>query len=267
MSLNKVKISFFVRLLFHHLNEKRKLKIINYNKYIQKLLGINIINYKIFYGKYIEYESDGKAREYYYYNDNLVYEGEYLNGKGKEYDEFEENIILFEGEYFNGKRNGKGKEYHFDSKNSKFEGEYLKGKKWNGKGYDIDGNILYELKDGNGFIREYNNYFSLEFEGEYKNGEKNGKGKEYYENIIIFDGEYLNGKKWNGKLFDVNSNIVCVLRNGKGILKEYNKDNILIKEEKYLNGELNGKVRKFNDEGRLIFEGEYLDDIINGKVK
>ena len=32
------------------------------------------------------------------------------------------------------------------------------------------------------------------FEGEYKNGRKNGKGKE-----LLFEGEYLNGKRWNGK--------------------------------------------------------------------
>ena len=39
----------------------------------------------------------------------------------------------------------------------------------------------------------------LEFEGEYLNGEKNGKGKEY-NNIgeIIFEGEYLNGERLNG---------------------------------------------------------------------
>ena len=42
-------------------------------------------------------------------------------GKGKEYD-YNGNLI-FEGEYFNGKRNGKGKEYYHDDQ-LKFEGEY-----------------------------------------------------------------------------------------------------------------------------------------------
>jgi len=38
------------------------------------------------------------------------------------------------------------------------------------------------------------------FEGEYKNGEKNGKGKEYNDNgKLKFEGEYKNGKRWNGK--------------------------------------------------------------------
>ena len=35
----------------------------------------------------------------------------------------------------------------------------------------------------------------LEFEGEYLNGIRNGKGKEYYNNgELKFEGEYLNGK-------------------------------------------------------------------------
>ena len=47
--------------------------------------------------------------------------------------------------------------------------------------------------------KEY--YFDgiLEFEGEYLNGQRNGKGKEYdSRGKLIFEGEYLNGKK-NGK--------------------------------------------------------------------
>ena len=50
----------------------------------------------------------------------------------------------------------------------------------------------------------------LIFEGEYLNGKRNGKGKEYYyfDGKLKFEGEYLNGE-----------------RNGKG--KEYNENNIL----------------------------------------
>ena len=33
------------------------------------------------------------------------------------------------------------------------------------------------------------------FEGEYLNGKKNGKGKKYDFNSLIFEGEYLNGEK------------------------------------------------------------------------
>ena len=61
-----------------------------------------------------------------------------------------------------------------------YEGEYLYDKKYNGKGYDENGNIIYELINGNGKVKEYwVSYGSLMFEGEYLNGKKNGKGKEY----------------------------------------------------------------------------------------
>ena len=76
----------------------------------------------------------------------------------------------------NWKRNGKGKEYYKD--NLKFEGEYLNDLQWNGKGYDPSNNLIYELKDGKGLVKEYNyDYDFLVFEGEYLNGKRNGKEK------------------------------------------------------------------------------------------
>ena len=51
----------------------------------------------------------------------------------------------------------------------------------------------------NGKIYEYNSFERLEFEGEYKNGEKNGYGKEYqYGTRLLFEGEYINGKRSKG---------------------------------------------------------------------
>ena len=35
----------------------------------------------------------------------------------------------------------------------------------------------------------------LKFEGEYSNGQRNGKGKEYKYDKLSFEGEYLNGKR------------------------------------------------------------------------
>ena len=100
-----------------------------------------------------------------------------------------------------------------------YEGEFLYNKKYNGKGYNKNGNIIYKLINGSGKIKEYNwTNGKLRFEGEYLNGKRHGKGKEYIcDGELKFEGEYLNGK-----------------RHGKG--KEY----------------LNGK---------LIFDGQYL----NGK--
>ena len=87
----------------------------------------------------------------------------------------------------------------------------------------------------------------LIFEGEYKDGKRNGKGKElYYEGKLKFEGEYLNGK-----------------RSGKG--KEYNDDRNLIFEGEYLNGKKSGKGKEYDNYGKLMFEGEYLDGKRNGR--
>ena len=77
--------------------------------------------------------------------------------------------MKFEGEYLNGERNGKGKEY-YNNGNLLFEGEYLNNKRFNGNGYLSNNNIIYKIKDGKGYTKEYLNG-DLLFEGEYLNGE------------------------------------------------------------------------------------------------
>ena len=145
----------------------------------------------------------------------------------------------------------------------------------------------YIVGEKNGFGKE----FSLDtnillFEGEYINRIRNGKGKEYHENgVIKFEGEYLKGKKIEGKGYDEENNIILILeRNGKR--KEYYKDNIIKFEGEYLNEKrwngkgynpsgileyelTNGKgyVKEFNYKGEYEFEGEYLYGEKNGKGK
>ena len=63
-------------------------------------------------------------------------------------------------------------------------------------------NIIYELKKGKGFVKEYYDNSKLRFEGEYLNGKKNWKGKEYYaKGNLKFDGEYLYNYNIKGKLY------------------------------------------------------------------
>ena len=59
---------------------------------------------------------------------------------------------------------------------------------------------------------------------------------------LIFEGEYLDGKKWKGKV------------------KEYHYNGVLEFEGEYLDGKRNGKGKEYDDD-KLIFDGEYL----NGK--
>ena len=198
--INKIRSKSIIIKIYSFLNGNKKLNIIKYNKYLQKKLYIDLEYFKLISGIYIDGERNGKGKEYFLDTNKLIFEGEYLNGKrngkGKEYIN---DMLVFEGEYLNGKRNGKGKEYYNENK-LKFEGEYLDGKMWNGKGYDIMGNLEFELKNGKG--KEYINDI-LVFEGEYLNGKRNGKGKEYNKHgKIEFEGEYLDGKIWNGKKYD-----------------------------------------------------------------
>ena len=63
---------------------------------------------------------------------------------------------------------------------------------WNGEGYNIKGELDFEIKLGKGKIKEYNNKGELLFKGEYLNVERNGKEKEYNNNgELKFDSEYL----------------------------------------------------------------------------
>ena len=288
--LENIKSFYFYKIIFSFINEKKKLKIAKYNKKIQNKIDINLTNYKIFSDRYIVYEINGKGKEYNSYTHKLIFEGEFKNGerngKGKEYDYL--GKVEFEGEYLNGEKNGKGKEYSLDDiifegeylngeKNGKgikyisrdkieFEGEYKDGKKWSGKEYDLKEPVFYELKDGKGFFKQY--YRDYFFEGEYYNGERNGKGKEYNygRNVLLFEGEYLNDKRWNGKGYDLFNKNIYILKNGNGFMKEYDFEERIKFEGEYLNGERNGKGKEY-DRGSLSFIGEYLNGKRNGKGK
>ena len=304
--LKNVKSFYFTKIVFSFLNDKLKLDFVKYNKKMQAYLDLDINHYKLFAGKYIIYEGNKKGKEY-DFNNKLIFEGEYLNrkkhGKGKLYNN--SGDLIFEGNYFNGKRNGKGKgieilEGFNDSHTLIFEGEYRNDKKWNGNIYQKDNKFfannnsinekkrIYEIKEGNGILKTYNIFSQyLLSEAEFKNGELNGKCKEYYPNeILLFEGEYKNGKKWNGKGYDIYGNIIFELNNGKGHIKIYflNGDDLIksreinifeVKDQKkilysecdYLNGELNGIFKKYFFSGKLMLEQEYKGGKKNGKIK
>ena len=224
----------------------------------------NII-YKIEKGKGFIKEYDDEKK--------LIYEGEYLNGekngKGKVYNL--DGQLIFEGEYLNNQRK-KGKELIFVSYVS-YEGEYLYGNKWNGKGYDKNHSIKYEIINGKGNIKEYLDNGELIYEGEYLNGERNGKGNEYYHGHIIYVGEYLNGKRHGkGKEYFCNDLIERIgffgdfeesFERKMFIRRKKNKNNDKkVFEGEYLNGQRwNGKGKEFDNHGEVKYEGEYL----NGK--
>ena len=218
-----IKSVYITKIIFSFVCEHTKLKLITYNKNYQNFFGIKLKNYIFESGKYIKSDKNGNTKEY-------------------ELSKIALYTLSYEGKYLNGKRNGKGKEYYKNGK-IKFEGEYLNGKRWNGKGYNIRGVKVYEIKNGKGKIKEFYDDGLLKYEGEYLNGKgmefdkeigrlkfigsyingkRNGKGKEYYINgKVNFEGDYLYGKRWNGKTYDNVGNLVCENKNGKEIFKDY----------------------------------------------
>ena len=176
---------------------------------MQRKLGLNLIDFKIFRGRYIV-DENGKIYIYNSYNDQIV----------------------FEREYSNGKRNGNVEEYNEEGEFI-FEGEYLNGKKWKGfrKDYDEEtGKLIFECEYLNGIIngkgKEYDKYNGdLLFSGKYLNGKRNGYGEEYkyiyeipaysyYSNsssnkkLTMFSGEYLNGERKEGKEYNHEGKII-----------------------------------------------------------
>ena len=106
----------------------------------------------------------------------------------------------------------------------------------------------------------------MEYDGEYLNGKRHGKGILYrFGREIKFEGEYANGYKIQGKGYNRDGKLKFVLeRNGKG--KEYDYSGSLIFEGYYLNEKKNG-IGKYYHYGKLISEGEYKDGELDGKVK
>ena len=270
------------------------------------------LTYKlIFEGNYLNGKRNGKGIEY-FENERIKFEGEYLNGEifnGIRYDEKGNEVLRI--------NNGIVKEL-YDNGLVKFEGKYLNGKKWNGVGYTYLGIKIYEINNGCGYIREYNpdgtllfkgNYLNGErngdgkeylygkllFEGNYKNGVRNGEGKEYYDNLRIqFEGEYLDGKRWNGIVYYYNGNKKYEIKEGKEeeeeitninntfynvgkstieILLERLKERQIIfkkkvrKERKSVKNFLNGNAKKEKFNKIVKFEGKYINGKLNGKGK
>ena len=269
--LKKLKSIFFLKKIFSYISENVLLNLVAYNKDLQKKLDKSLINYKLMSGKYIIHETNNKAKIYSAYNDELIIECEYLNGKKngkcKEYDyngtlrfeiEYlngekngkykkydEEGNLIVKAEYLNGKSNGRYKEYYRNGK-LRMENEYVNGKFMNVLYYDKYSGIINELHDGNGFIKEKNQEGQISFKVEYANGiirkitgyydngklkveeyynegNKINKIKEYYKNgQLKSDIEFFNELKWNIKVYDQNNNIINNLKEGKGYIKEYN---------------------------------------------
>ena len=239
--LNNIKSNYIIKFIFSLLRKRRQLYLITYNKNLQNRIEVNIEDYKKESGICVEGGRNGKVKIYTLNTNKLIYEGDFLNGKkngiGKDY---WNGKLEYEGGYLNGLKNGQGKYYDIFQfgKQLLYEGEYLNDKK-HGKGIEYESDRRYE--------------------GEFSNGEKNGKIKEYFKNELIFEGEYLNGVRWNG-IWKGEGKFGGEILNGKkwnGKFKEYYVNNFFKYEGEYLNGKRHGEGKEYDNRGKLIFEGIY----------
>ena len=97
--LDNINSIYIYLISFSFIEEKIKLEITKYNKKFKKKLNINLINYKLFSGKYVIYGENNTAKEYNIFNNHLIFEGEYLNGKrwnGSLFSQKDDTIYIFE---------------------------------------------------------------------------------------------------------------------------------------------------------------------------
>ena len=122
-----------------------------------------------------------------------------------------------------------------------------------------------------GIAKYYSKDESSIFEFPYKNGKKEGRGKEYYLNgkfksdAFFIDG-LLQGKSIgyyeNGNLeYEEN------YKDGKldGLVKNYYESGKLLTELNYKNGQLDGLARAYHENGQLHIEENYKDGKLEGE--
>ena len=167
--LKKIKSIYFSIKIFTFIADKRKLNLIKNNKSLQKTLKISLFHYRLLSEKFIINQANDICKIYNVCDDFLVFEGNYINGNGKEY--YDDGKLFFEGKYLNRKRFGNGKiygrngnliaegvyknglrngqciEYYSDGK-VLTKGEFLNDNEWNTKEYDKNGKIKKEIKNG-----------------------------------------------------------------------------------------------------------------------
>ena len=140
--------------------------------------------------------------------------------------------------------------------------------------YDEKTELLYvegEKEAFTGIAKYYSKDESSIFEFPYKNGKKEGRGKEYYLNgkfksdAFFIDG-LLQGKSIgyyeNGNLeYEEN------YKDGKldGLVKNYYENGQLKAELNYKNGKLDGLARAYHENGQLHIEENYKDGKLEGE--
>ena len=166
-----------------------------------------------------------------------------------------------------------------------FDGEFNENKKWNGIGKEY---FQYEDSDNeeDKYVIEKKTIFNdidnendiqliTSYEGEYHNGKRNGKGKEYNKNgLLLFYGLFLDDERYEGieKEYNKEGRIISEgeLKNDYTKIKVYSSyldDTIEFEGELIDENKWNGKIKEQNKDGIIIIEGEYKKGKFTGKKK
>ena len=161
----------------------------------------NILEKLIFHG---EYNKGLYWNGNFYLNINSVKTGQLIQGCGTIKQFNYEGFLSFKGIYKDGYK-FTGIEFNKEGKKI-YEGDYKYNLKWQGKFYLPNQNYIFEIKEGNGNIIEYDFDTNIIFEGELKNGLRyKGEGKEFYEynGNLKFDGIYNNYNITEGSYYNI----------------------------------------------------------------
>ena len=248
-------------------------KIMKYNKNINNTKSMNDYYFKIDEKNKTQLKQismDDKI-EYLINNIKSFYEGETFSKNNKIKNGFgillQNNGIKQVGKWYNNKFEGWN--YYIDINGTLYIGFFINGK-LNGKGekYSLNneiymGDFINNLPDGKG--KEFNNIYV--YEGQFKKGKKEGKGKITYKNNgDWYEGQFLNNTFnggghyfWKKNKYEYYGNYINGIIEGKGIFKYGDK---AIYKGEFKNGLKEGKGEWLTKSNKIV--GNFKNDLPDG---
>lgn len=225
------------------------------------------------YGK--EYNSDGSMRYdgewlndkmhgkgIFFINETVRYEGDMKDGKMCGNGKLLDNIQIYDGEFRDNKKCGHGVEYNRNGViiyRGNFEDNERKGKgteyitEYKIKEYDENSILIYEGDIFNGDKNGKGKYTCILtntiYDGEWKDNKRHGYGivRDLYKNFIIYEGEFVNDKQYNGKWYSSKDRLSY-----EGIIDKDGVSYISYKRNKQL-----ANVYIYDKSHNITYKGEY----------
>ena len=203
---------------------------------------------KYYIGGYKNNIPNGKGIKY-YKNGNILYDGDWVNGKPEGNGKFiREDGYYYIGQFKNGLRHGKGIIYYKDGK------------------IMYDGDFVNNEYEGNGkYIWEDNAYYI----GQYKNGLRHGKGTMYYpDEKIKYEGDWIEDRMEGKGKFIWRDGVYYIgqekdgLRHGKGTMYYANGD--VMYDGYWVNDKMDGRGKYIWEDGDYYI-GEFQKGLSHGK--